>query len=93
MGMLSSKSIVKDSWYYIFPCCMYGKHFNPANIHLDEDVLKTSFVFVFRRGLDQDQYSRLGHKSSRGLQDIFNTSCNNVFKTFSRRIIKLNCSC
>ena len=92
MGMLSSKSIVKDSWYYIFPCCMYGKHFNPANIHLDEDVLKTSFVFVFRRGLDQEQYSRLGHKSSRGLQDIFNTSCNNVFKTFSRHIIKLNCS-
>ena len=25
---------------------------NPANIRLDEDVLKTSFVFVFRRRLD-----------------------------------------
>ena len=24
----------------------------PANIHLDEDVLKTSFIFVFRRRLE-----------------------------------------
>ena len=81
----------------------------PANIRLDEDVLKTSFVFVFRRRLDQDeyvhlslmssedifktssrrlgedQYIRLGYTSSRHLQD--------VFKTSSRCIIKLNCSC
>ena len=66
----------------------------PANIRLDEDVLKTSFVFVFRRRLDQDEYVRLsltssrrlgqdqyiclGHMSLRRLQD--------VFKTFSRRL-------
>ena len=46
----------------------------PANIHLDEDVLKTSFVFVFRRRLGQDQYIRLGYTSSRRLQDVFKTS-------------------
>ena len=37
---------------------------NPANIRLDEDVLKTSFVFVFRRRLDQDEYVRLSPTSS-----------------------------
>ena len=44
---------------------------NPANIRLDEDVLKTSFVFVFRRRLDQDEYIRLTHTSS---EDVFKTS-------------------
>ena len=82
----------------------------PANIRLDEDVLKTSFVFVFRRRFDQGEYVRLsltssedvfkassrrlgqdqyipvGHTSSRRLQDIFKTSCQDVFKTFSRRL-------
>ena len=80
----------------------------PANIRLDEDVLKTSFVFVFRgrridqdeyirssqtsseyvlktssRHPDQDQYFCLGHTSSRRLQDLFKTSCQGVFKTYS----------
>ena len=47
-----------------------------------EDVLKTSFVFVFRRRLDnvfkksyQDEYIHLTH-----------TSSEDVFKTFSRRL-------
>ena len=31
--------------------------------------------------------------SSRLLQDFFKTSCKDVFKPFSTRIIKLNCSC
>ena len=101
---------------------------NAANIRLDEDVLKTSFVFVFRRRLqktasrrldqdgyihlthtssedvfktssrrlEQDQYIRLGHTSSRRLaktyskrlQDVFKTSCKNVFKTSSRHLGK-----
>ena len=34
----------------------------PTNIRLDEDVLKTSFVF--RRCLDQSEYIRLSHPSS-----------------------------
>ena len=72
--------------------------------------MKTSFVFVFRRRLDQDeyirlthtssedvfkttsrrldqdQYIRLGHTSSRRLQDVFETSCQDVSKTFSTRL-------
>ena len=52
----------------------------PVNIRLDEDVLKTSFVFVFRRRL----------------QDVFKTSWSRpiylswpyVFKTSSRRLAK-----
>ena len=42
----------------------------PANIRLDEDVLKTSFVFVFRRRL-QDEHIRYIHTSSK---DVFKTS-------------------
>ena len=102
----------------------------PANIRLDEDVLKT-----YSRRLDQDQYICLGHTSSKRLQNVFKTSsrrlqdifempcknvfkdvlkmslrclaktsqrrfqnvfktsCIGVFKTFSRGIIKLKCSC
>ena len=76
---------------------------SPANIRLDEGVLKTSFVFIFRRRLhtssevvfktsskrlNKDQYTRLGHTSSRRLQDVFKTSSRrfqNVFKMSSKR--------
>ena len=76
----------------------------PANIRLDEDVLKTSFVFVFRgrrldqneyirssqmsseyvlktssRQLDQDQYFRFGHTSSRPLQDVLPRRLQDIF--------------
>ena len=62
----------------------------PVNIRLDEDVLKTSFVFVFRRRLDQDEYVRLSLTSSK---DVFKTSWSRpiylswpyVFKMSSRR--------
>ena len=72
-----------------------------------EDVLikMNIFALVIRlqktssRRLDQDQYIRLGHTSSRRLQDvlqkrlqdIFKTSCKDAFKMFWRRIIRLNC--
>ena len=55
---------------------------NPANIRLGEDVLKTSFVFVFRRRL-QDVlktswsrriYSPNSYVFRRRLQDVFKTS-------------------
>ena len=42
-----------------------------ANIRLDEDVLKTFFVFVFRRRLDQDEYVHLSSLSS---EDVFKAS-------------------
>ena len=69
----------------------------PANIRLDEDVLKTSFVFVFRRRLQdvlvktnifvlaiwlQDVFKTY----LRRFQDVFKTSYQDVFKTFSRRL-------
>ena len=81
-----------------------------------QDVLIKTNIFTLlillqktsSRRLDQDQYIRLGHMSSRRLaktssrhlQNVFKTSCKNVFKTFckdvfntfSRRIIELNCS-
>ena len=39
--------------------------FTPANICLDKDVFKTSFVFLFRRRLkEQDEYIRFNHTSS-----------------------------
>ena len=64
---------------------------HPANIRLDEDVLKTSFVFVFRRRLDQDEYVRLSLTSSEDVLVKTNISVlaiclEDVFKTFSRRL-------
>ena len=91
----------------------------PANIRLDEDFLKTSLVFVFRRRLQdvlikmnilallirlqktssrrlhQDQHIRLGHTSSKRLEDVFKTyyqvklflvtQFQHVFETYSKR--------
>ena len=37
----------------------------PAIICLDEDVLKTSFIFVFRRRLDEGEYISPSHTSSK----------------------------
>ena len=61
-----------------------------------EGVLKTSFVFVFRRRLDQDEYVRLSltssedvfKTSSRRFQDVFKTSSRRLAKTSSRRLAK-----
>ena len=72
---------------------------NPANIRLDEDVLKTSVVFVFRIRLDQDEYVRFSLTSS---EDVFKMSWSRpiysawpyVFKTSSRRfqdVFKTSC--
>ena len=67
---------------------------NLANIRLDEDVLKTSFVFVFRRRL-QDVliktnvvalFTRLQKTSSRRLQDVLKTSSKRLAKTSSRHL-------
>ena len=69
----------------------------PANIRLDEEVLKTSFAFVFRRRLQDVLPRRLQNifktywkyvfkTSSRRFQDVFKTSCQYVFKTSSRHL-------
>ena len=62
----------------------------PANIRLDEDVLKTSFVFVFTRRL-QDEYVRLSLTSSEDVLVKTNilvlaVCLQDVFKTPSRRL-------
>ena len=64
----------------------------PTNFRLDEEmkkmekVLKTSFVCVFRRRLGQDQYIRLGHTSSRLLQDVFKMSSRRLQDALPRRL-------
>ena len=84
-------------------CCRVLLNYNfPANIHFDEDVLKTSFVFLFRRRLDQEEYIRLSHTSSEDIfktssrrsQDFFKTSLRCLAKTSSRRlqdVLKTSC--
>ena len=62
-------------------CHMSLLNHDPANIRLDEDVLKTSFIFVFRRRLQDvliktNMFAlalRLQKTSSRRLQDVFKT--------------------
>ena len=75
---------------------------NPANIRLDEEVLKTSFFFVFIRRLQDVLIKKnmfalalhLKKTSSRRLQDVLvktnifvlTIRLQGVFKTFSRRL-------
>ena len=51
-----------------------------------EDVLKTSFVFIFRRRLDQDEYVRPSLTSSEDVFKTFSRRLQDVFKTFSRNL-------
>ena len=70
---------------------------NPANIRLD-DVFRLCLQKTFSRCLHQDELIRYTHTSSEDVliktnilvlvirfQDVFKTSCKNVFKTSSRR--------
>ena len=86
-----------------FICRSFQSIHNPANIRLDEDVLMTPWrhllssflegVFrTFSRRLDQDQYNRLGHTSSRRLQDVLQRSLQDVFKTYHQvKLFLLTC--
>ena len=86
-------TIFKNCSFFCQACFVHsGIH--PANIRLDEDLLKTSFVF--RRRLDQDkhvclsltsskrlgqdQYIRLGRTSSRRFQDALHKRLQDVLK-------------
>ena len=62
----------------------------PAKFRLDEDVLKTSFVFVFRRRLKTSsrRLQDVFKTSSRHLQDVLPRCLQDVFKTSSRRLAK-----
>ena len=79
--------VLKPDWYI------------PANIRLDEDVLKTSsrllsssssedVLKASSRRLDQDEYVRLNLTSSRRLQDVLKRCLQDVFKMSSRRLAK-----
>ena len=52
----------------------------PANIHLDEDVLKTSFVFVFRRRLEDVFKTSLSRQICSPEPYVFRRRLQNVFK-------------
>ena len=51
-----------------------------------EDVFRLRLQKTSSRFLDQDKHKCLGHTSSRRFQDFFKTSCQDVFKTSSRRL-------
>ena len=82
------EDVLKTSW-------------RPLSSSSSEDIFKTSldvwiktniFALAIRlqktssRRLGQDRYIRLGHTSSRRLQDVFKTSCKNFFKRSSRSL-------
>ena len=79
----------------IIDICHGSKYVSPANIRLDEDVLKTSLVFVFRRRLDQDEYICLCHTPP---EYVFKTSSGHLDQdqyvrlghTSSRRFVKMS---
>ena len=80
------------SWvFYYVEKWIYRKA--PANIRLDEDVLKTNIFSLIIR-LHKTSSRRLQDVLvktnifllSIRLQDVFKTSCHNVFKTFSRHL-------
>ena len=75
--------------------CMKLSQLFPANIRLDEDVLKTSWrrllssssedvLKMSSRRLHQDEYVHLSHTSSRRLQDVFKASSRRLAKKSSR---------
>ena len=61
--------IRKNSFWTFYAVSLLYFKLILANIRLNEGVLKTSFVFVFRR-LDQDEYVQLSLTSS---EDVFKT--------------------
>ena len=61
-----------------------------------QDVLVKTNIFVLAIRLEDvfKTFSRrLAKASSRLLQDVFKTSCKDIFNMFPRPIIKFNCSC
>ena len=74
-------------------CLQIHYKIGPANIRLDEDVLKTYFVFVFRRHLQDVLIKTNIIVLVIRLQDVFKTSSRhlqNVFRTSSRSLAKMS---
>ena len=64
-----------------------SRHLAKTSSRRCQDVFKTSWKRI------QDIFRNVFKTSSRCLQDVLKTSCKDIFNTFSRCIIKLNCSC
>ena len=86
---------IYSSWSYVFKTSsrrlgkMFSRHLQDvlktSSRHL-QDTFKTSWQDVFKTS--SKCYQEILQKR---LQDILKTSCKDIFKTFSRHIIKLNC--
>ena len=69
------------------------QRWSPANKRLDEHVLKTSFVFVFRRRLQDVLIKTNIFVLLIRLHDVFKTfskRLQDIFKTFWRRLAKIS---
>ena len=108
LQMTSWSRPIYSSWSYVFETSSRSfqdflkktssKHLQDVS-KMFQDVFKTSSWHL------QDFFKTSSRKTSRKsvfktfktfwrcLQNIFKTSCKDVFNTFSRGIIKLNCSC
>ena len=72
---------MKTSFVFVFPRRLQDVLIKTNIFTLPIDLQKTSL-----RRLVQDQYIRLGHTSSRRLQDVFKTSARRLARTPSRRL-------
>ena len=83
------QDVFKTSWKNVFKTFSRRLQdvLKTSSRHL-QDTFKTSWQDVFKTS--SKCYQEILQKR---LQDILKTSCKDIFKTFSRRIIKLNCSC
>ena len=92
--MICENATVKKKIFRCVQCSRLHGRLVPANIRLDKDVWKKSFIFTFRRRLQnlfktswsRPIYIRLGHTSSRHIQDVFETSPRRLGKTSSRHL-------
>ena len=68
---------------------MAPKANSPANIRLDKDVFQGRLQKTSSSHIDQDEYIRFSQGQGQYIhlgQDVFKTSCKNVFKISSRRL-------
>ena len=81
-----NKDVLKTSWRRLLSSSSENVLIKTNMFALALRLQKTSW-----RRLGQDHYICLDHMSSRRPQDVFKTSCKDIFKTFSRRTIRVNC--
>ena len=79
------------SWSYLFKTSSRRSQALSRLAKTSSDILQKRLQDIFKTSLRR--LRDIFKTSSRRLQDIFKTSYKDVIQTFSRRIIKLNCSC